>query len=37
MHLDADIKKIQHDTGWTPQVSFEEGIERVIDFYKEWN
>lgn len=37
MHLEADIKSLQEDTGWMPQVSFEEGIERTIEFYKMWN
>lgn len=36
MHLEADISKLQQDTGWTPQISFEEGIEQVISFYKNW-
>lgn len=33
MHLEADISKIQKDTGWKPKVEFEDGIERVINFY----
>lgn len=36
MHLEADISRLQEDTGWEPQVEFEDGIERVIEFYKEW-
>lgn len=36
MHLEADISKLKKDTGWMPKVSFEEGIERVIKFYREW-
>ena len=36
MHLEADISGLQADTGWVPEVTFEDGIERVIDFYKEW-
>lgn len=36
MHLEADISKLQKDTGWIPKVSFEEGIEQVITFYKQW-
>lgn len=34
MHLEADISKLQADTGWKPEVEFEDGIERVIPFYK---
>ncbi len=36
MHLSADISSLQADTGWKPEVDFETGIERVIEFYKEW-
>ena len=35
MHLEADISKLYRDTGWQPEISFEEGIERVIKFEKE--
>ena len=35
MHLEADISKLYADTGWLPKVSFEEGIERVIEFERE--
>ncbi len=35
MHLEADISKIQEDTGWEPKVEFEDGIEKVIKFYKQ--
>lgn len=34
MHLEADISKLRQDTGWEPKITFEEGIERVIEFYK---
>lgn len=37
MHLEADISKVKADTGWEPQVDFEEGIERVIRFYENNN
>jgi len=30
----SDISKIKRDFGWTPKVSFEEGIERIVKFYK---
>jgi dTDP-glucose 4,6-dehydratase len=26
--------KIQRETGWTPQVAFEEGLERTVEWYK---
>jgi len=28
-----DSSKIQHELGWKPQVSFEVGIRRTIDWY----
>lgn len=34
MHMEADISKLKKDTGWIPQVTFEDGIQRVIEFYK---
>lgn len=33
MHLEADISKIQNDTGWVPEIDFEEGIDNTIKFY----
>lgn len=36
MHLEANDIDLRRDTGWSPEVSFEEGIERVISFYKTW-
>lgn len=36
MHLEADILKIQEDTGWQPKVEFEEGISKTIEFYRHW-
>jgi dTDP-glucose 4,6-dehydratase len=30
-----DIKKLTHHTGWTPLVSFEEGLRRTIEWYIE--
>ena len=32
MHLCADVSEIQIDTGWKPVVSFEDGIERLIQW-----
>lgn len=34
MHLEADISGLMQDTGWKPQVTFKQGIEQVIDFYR---
>lgn len=34
MHLCADIIELKEDTGFEPQVSFEEGIQRTIDWYR---
>ena len=34
----ADISQIEHDLGWSPKVSFEEGVARVlanIDYWRE--
>ena len=35
MYLCADIENLKKDTGFEPQVSFEEGIQRTVDWYKE--
>lgn len=35
MYLCADIENLKRDTGFEPQVSFEEGIRRTISWYKE--
>ena len=32
MHLCADTEQLRADTGWRPEVSFEEGIRRTIAF-----
>ena len=29
-----DSSKIQRELGWSPKVSFEEGIRRTIDWYQ---
>ncbi len=34
MNICADIESLSSDTGWKPQVSFEEGIEITIDFIR---
>lgn len=34
MHLEADISRLQEDTGWMPQIEFEKGIEMEIEFYR---
>ena len=31
MYLCADITELSHDTGWSPEVSFEEGCRRIIE------
>ncbi|MDL0138930.1 NAD-dependent epimerase/dehydratase family protein [Halobacterium salinarum] len=31
----ADISKIKAATGWEPQISFEEGVERVVEPYRD--
>ena len=30
MHLEADISTLTADTGWTPRVSFREGIRGLL-------
>ncbi len=35
MHLCADIGNLTQDTGFTPQVSFEDGIKYTVKWYKE--
>ena len=32
----ADIKKINTDVGWKPKVTIEEGVQRTIDYYKNY-
>lgn len=34
MHLEADIADLAEDTGWRPEVSFEEGIQSVIEYMR---
>ena len=32
----ADISKINSQTGWLPQISFEEGVKEMVDHIEEW-
>jgi nucleoside-diphosphate-sugar epimerase len=32
MYLCADVSDLTNDTGWKPEVSFEEGIKKIINF-----
>ena len=34
MHLEADISKINKDTGFVPEIAFDEGIRRTLEWYK---
>lgn len=34
MHLCADIEKLTKDTGFLPEISFEEGIKRTIEWHR---
>lgn len=34
MHLEADISTLTRDTGWLPQVDFEDGIKEIILYEK---
>ena len=35
MHLQADISRLQKVTGWSPQVSLDEGLRQTVDWYRE--
>lgn len=35
MYLCADIENLRQDTGFEPEISFEEGIRRTVDWYRE--
>ena len=37
MNLCADINDLQKDTGWKPEVSFEEGIRNILEQIKRCN
>jgi len=32
----ADISKIQNKIGWSPQISFEAGVKKVLEFKDDW-
>jgi UDP-glucose 4-epimerase len=34
MHLQADISRLRRETGWTPQVSLDEGLGMTIAWYR---
>jgi nucleoside-diphosphate-sugar epimerase len=34
MHLVADIRRLQAATGWAPQISLQEGIQRTVASYR---
>ncbi|MBR4152123.1 MAG: NAD(P)-dependent oxidoreductase [Selenomonadaceae bacterium] len=34
MYLEADISDLKRDTGFKPQISFEEGISQILDSFK---
>ena len=35
MHLQADISRLRQVTGWSPQVSLDEGLRRTVEWYRE--
>jgi UDP-glucose 4-epimerase len=35
MHLQADVSKLQRVTGWSPQVSLEEGLRKTVEWCQE--
>jgi len=35
MHLCADIEKLTKDTGFLPEYSFEEGIKKTVEWYRQ--
>ena len=34
MYLSADISEISRDTGWKPEISFEDGIKRTFEYMR---
>ena len=37
MYLKADISELVNDTGFVPQITFEEGIKRTIKWFRRNN
>ena len=35
MHLQADISRLREVSGWSPQVSLDEGLRRTVKWYRE--
>jgi nucleoside-diphosphate-sugar epimerase len=35
MHLEADITRLRQATGWSPQITMEEGLRRTVNWFKE--
>lgn len=35
MHLQADVSRLREVTGWSPQVSIDEGLRRTVEWFKE--
>jgi len=35
MHLQADISRLRQATGWSRQVSLDEGLQRTVEWYQE--
>lgn len=36
MHLEADIKRLQQDTDWKPQIELDQGLDETIHWYKNY-
>jgi UDP-glucose 4-epimerase len=34
MHMQADVSRLKVATGWAPQVPFEEGVSRTVEWYR---
>ena len=37
MFLSADTTSLEEDIGWKPQISFEEGIQKTVEWFKKEN
>ena len=35
MHLQADVSRLKQATGWSPQVSLDEGLRRTVKWFRE--